>query len=357
MKKKTDTHYLKIHIHDPCSEAWSGMRPEPSGRFCFQCEKIVRDFTQATDDELADFFRSAPGNVCGRFRSDQLSRPLPFRISAANPNVGKWRTAALISGLLLGGGMYGQEVIPPLQTLGTPTSTVTTMSESDNQRQTMPERLGEKLQVGGSVVDESGIPLVGVTVLLVGTNQGTITDIDGQFSLTIPTELKRFALQFSYVGYESETRTFKRQELDRNPELEVQMKVSTDLLGEVVVVAGRVAPMCVTYGSVVVVREEEEVPKPELVETPDPDLGLVVYPNPFVDHISLRFQVAEAGTYQVQLLDLTGHLIEQKDFDCAKGEQRFDPNFAWRPLPNATYLLRIAAPNGATWVKEIVKGR
>lgn len=55
-------------------------------------------------------------------------------------------------------------------------------------------------KVVGKVTDqESGEPLIGVSILLEGTSTGTITDIDGNYVLTIPDE--NATLKFSFIGY------------------------------------------------------------------------------------------------------------------------------------------------------------
>ncbi len=62
------------------------------------------------------------------------------------------------------------------------------------------EKLGENQQrgVSGKVTDSSGLALPGVTVVIKGTTQGTVTDIDGKYDLTnIPADA---VLQFSFVG-------------------------------------------------------------------------------------------------------------------------------------------------------------
>jgi TonB-linked SusC/RagA family outer membrane protein len=55
----------------------------------------------------------------------------------------------------------------------------------------------------GTVKDDKGEPLTGVSVVLKGTTRGTITDIDGNYSLDVPSEASN--LVFSYVGYTSIT--------------------------------------------------------------------------------------------------------------------------------------------------------
>ena len=55
--------------------------------------------------------------------------------------------------------------------------------------------------VSGVITDESGIPIIGATVVVKGTTIGTTTDIDGAFSLNIPEDTE--TLQFSYLGMKS----------------------------------------------------------------------------------------------------------------------------------------------------------
>ena len=52
--------------------------------------------------------------------------------------------------------------------------------------------------IKGEVKDENGQPLIGATVMEDGTNNGVVTDIDGQFSITVKPGKK---LRISYVGY------------------------------------------------------------------------------------------------------------------------------------------------------------
>jgi TonB-dependent receptor len=64
--------------------------------------------------------------------------------------------------------------------------------------------LSAQILVTGSVADEITMEnLVGVTVIIEGTLQGTFTDTDGNFSITVPSEETK--LVFSYVGYLAET--------------------------------------------------------------------------------------------------------------------------------------------------------
>ncbi len=58
-------------------------------------------------------------------------------------------------------------------------------------------------QVSGKVTSaEDGEPVIGASIKVVGTNTGTVTDIDGNFSLNVPAGAK---LEISYIGMNSQT--------------------------------------------------------------------------------------------------------------------------------------------------------
>lgn len=68
---------MKVTIPKPCHENWSTMTPEEKGRFCQVCSKSVRDFTNASDQEIIDDLSQNP-NICANFRLDQLDRNLSY---------------------------------------------------------------------------------------------------------------------------------------------------------------------------------------------------------------------------------------------------------------------------------------
>ena len=81
-------------------------------------------------------------------------------------------------------------------------------------------------KVSGTVLDESGEPLIGVSVLEAGTSNGTVTDIDGKFSLAVKQNAR---LTVSYVGYVSQT-------VAARSGMTITLKEDNALLEEVVVV-------------------------------------------------------------------------------------------------------------------------
>lgn len=57
----------------------------------------------------------------------------------------------------------------------------------------------QESKVSGTVTDENGEPVIGASVVVVESKQGTITDIDGKFLVNVP---KNGHLKVSYIGYE-----------------------------------------------------------------------------------------------------------------------------------------------------------
>ncbi len=84
--------------------------------------------------------------------------------------------------------------------------------------------------VSGKVTDTNGEPLIGATVLLKGTQVGTVTNLDGEFTLDLPSD--RGVLVISYTGYE----TREIEVSPQNSKLDVVLEFASEALSEVVVV-------------------------------------------------------------------------------------------------------------------------
>lgn len=86
-----------------------------------------------------------------------------------------------------------------------------------------------QIPVSGVVVDEKGESLPGVNVQIKGQNKGTVTDIDGKFSLSVPDA--NSILAFSYIGYDK-----KELKASRNQIMKVVLSENAKSLEEVVVI-------------------------------------------------------------------------------------------------------------------------
>ncbi|MCH7411062.1 TonB-dependent receptor [Belliella sp. DSM 111904] len=103
--------------------------------------------------------------------------------------------------------------------------------------------------VSGTVTDEDGEPIPGVNVIEKGTTNGTVTDIDGSYSITVPSSA---ILQFSFVGF----RTIESQ-VNNNTVLNIELAAELEQLSEVVVVGYGEQRKETMTGSVVAIQGSE----------------------------------------------------------------------------------------------------
>lgn len=83
--------------------------------------------------------------------------------------------------------------------------------------------------ITGTVVDADGVPLIGVNILIKGTANGTITDIDGTYSLNV--DQADAVLVFSYTGYKTLEVVVGSQTV-----IDITLKTDAEVLDEVVVI-------------------------------------------------------------------------------------------------------------------------
>ena len=106
----------------------------------------------------------------------------------------------------------------------------------------------------GKVTDAEGQPLAGVTVMVQGTSNGTITSADGSYSLNVS---QGSVVEFSCLGLATETRTFN----GKSP-LHVQMKEDALYLEDVVVVGYGTAKKETLTAAVSAIKGDELLKSP-----------------------------------------------------------------------------------------------
>ncbi len=117
----------------------------------------------------------------------------------------------------------------------------------------------QDINISGTVLDETGAPLPGVTVLKKGTTSGTTTDFDGRYELVASTNS---TLSFSYIGY-------KTQDINVGSRTTVDLTMEPDAqsLDEVVVTALGISREKQTLGYAV-----QEIEGERLTVTPEPNI-------------------------------------------------------------------------------------
>ena len=113
--------------------------------------------------------------------------------------------------------------------------------------------------ITGVVKDNTGEPVIGANVVQKGTTNGTITDVEGRFSLDVP---DKAVLLISYIGY-----TPKEVLVGSQSSLIVELSEDTEALEEVVVIGYGTAKKKDLTGAITQVRAEE------ITKTNSPNLG------------------------------------------------------------------------------------
>lgn len=204
-----------INIKNACHQDWLQMDKTDLGRHCHSCQKEVIDFTQLSTEEILDYFTNKKeGSTCGRFEKSQLRTLNP----PLRSNYLKKKALALFSSLILTAtSIYGQSEEPK--------------THPRIEFLSIPQDSGK---ISGVLVDEEGQPLIAATVVILETSQGTITDLDGKFSLDVSkVNAKHATLETHYVGYESFQ--VKMHDLKENQFRIILPENDEMILGEIIV--------------------------------------------------------------------------------------------------------------------------
>lgn len=181
---------LHITIPKPCHENWQLMTPAEKGKFCSACQKKVFDFTKATDREIIQTY-SADQKLCGRFLNTQLNREL---------TIPKEKKSIWLASLFFG-------MIALVNTKTIAQEKPKTEQTEPNHFLGMPAQIQEtpesEMKIITGVVSDAAGPMPGVAVMIKGTTTGTITGIQGEYSLKAN---EGEILVFSFLGMDEASR-------------------------------------------------------------------------------------------------------------------------------------------------------
>lgn len=112
------------------------------------------------------------------------------------------------------------------------------------------ETMQQTQKVSGTVVDKDNVPIIGATVVVEGTSTGVITDLDGRYTIDMPTGKNK--LQFSYIGYSTLT-----VDVNSRAEVNVTLFEETVNMQEVIVVGYNTVKRGQLTGAVDMVKSEK----------------------------------------------------------------------------------------------------
>lgn len=106
------------------------------------------------------------------------------------------------------------------------------------------------VRISGTVVDELDEPLMGVGIFQVGTSNGTTTDLDGNYSISVPDGAE---LEFSYIGYLSQ----RIRVSSSRGTVNIKLLPDTEMLNETVVVGYGVQKKSDLTGAISSIKSED----------------------------------------------------------------------------------------------------
>ena len=288
------------------------MLPNSNGSYCHSCQKTVIDFTGMSDNDLVAFFKTNDKNVCGRFSHNQLQRNIKEPTKKIH-----WLRYFIhftIPALLISLKSTAQLLRPTLQTEISPTNQKKDLAETKKL---------EKFIATGRIVDESGMPLAGASVIIKGTSTGVSTDKNGEFSIKCLDSLK--TLQVSYVGYAPQLITGK----EKNYPVILKMEQSISL------------------GMVVITKSRKRSAKskkstPVISSTPT---SATIFPNPINPNtnLNIRWKYPTQGNYEIQILNQNGRLFQTASLKIETNTEL--SSLLLNEIPTGVYIVSIKNTN------------
>ncbi|QWX82962.1 carboxypeptidase-like regulatory domain-containing protein [Cellulophaga sp. HaHaR_3_176] len=220
---------IKISVKKPCSEKFSNFSKTEKGGFCASCEKEVVDFTNMPQTEVLKHLCESENGICGKFNTSQLGEFKHYSTPSTMTNYISKGIGAMSFSLLSLCAMNTMEAQEANANIHLQTDLVmgkSSYSNTINQDATY--------QVKGVVIDETNSPLPGVSVVLKGTTDGVVTDIDGKFEFMKPLK-KGDELVFSYIGYQTIKHTVTNNKAD-NLNIAITFNAEQiELMGEIAI--------------------------------------------------------------------------------------------------------------------------
>jgi hypothetical protein len=293
---------LQVSIPKPCHEDWNTMSPKEQGRFCDKCCKTVVDFSDKSPEEVQQILQSRlHEKLCGRFRNDQLRKPVRLVISFSPFTTRMSAVQVFLVALLF--------------TFGTTLFSCTTHQNERVGKITLEIPKIEKLSEGEY------------------RTTGEVMVTPGIITRDIP-KVKKLKHKVK-AGVEARTDTSV-----------VLPEVNVFAEKVPIVSCGHSKGAISTLGGIVIstagvyIETMEADTSDRVAKVPEQN-DLVVYPNPAQENVHVRLNLQNEATVQVELFDMSGKLVRTLISSREINPEETEFEFNISDLPPATYLLRI----------------
>jgi hypothetical protein len=351
---------FQLNIDNPCQEKWESFTPTATGGFCASCRKNVIDFSQISESALVAFFRdrlSSNQNLCGRFKESQLKKNYDIEEWFPTWSVDNNQVQYEIPVAVITKKRYKQAIrLPLIQHM----KVVRNMAAAMLTLLCIEQGVGQTRVVSGQVIDADGKDaLPGVSIMVKGTKRGTVSDINGNYSISASDS---DTLVFSYVGFKQ----VEKKAMDATKNL---LKMDEDVmgLGEVVVSGynteyrgGALGGVGIRGIKVEDVKQKKYASKIAILSNAVQNGELILVPELAAskDSTGNSFERAndekwfrENGFQQitsVQLYDYSGRIFQERFTKLNDGMISVDV----KDLPRGTYIVRAVYKNERSLVEN-----
>ncbi len=199
---KTKVNFSKIQ---QCGQIWDDMSACGKGRLCSKCNETIIDFRGFTDWEIAVVHSNSEEKVCGIY-DDKIFDPNWRQNETLQTN--KKLILAGVFGVLASSSIYSNPISQPIgakivQTANLNNGANVSIQHHQNENHGL-SQVDTLKWIKGKIKDDNGEPLIGGTLVIKGTANGTSTDIDGSYSLDLTNEFidsDSIHIVVSYIGY------------------------------------------------------------------------------------------------------------------------------------------------------------
>jgi len=187
----------------PCDQQWGSMKRVGEKRLCEKCDKHITDFRKMSSHEIAMAHAKSETAVCGLYRPDQSSNASSRTAKRSLMPIASFASLLSLLSPIDGQGQNAEVRTLVEQTQVTQNSKQTEIKDTSVQ----PAAQQDSIIISGKATylsdDGDGEPIPFATIMVKGTEIGTATDFDGNYSLDIsevPDSLTEITLVFNYIG-------------------------------------------------------------------------------------------------------------------------------------------------------------
>lgn len=356
-----------LHIADPCHEDWNKMNATDKGRFCQSCAKQVVDFSLLNDKQILEYFSKQKGNTCGRFRDDQLNRPLDSQEAKAKVSLWKWF-------MTLGFGIwFGNKAVAQTGKVQTKCESKTQPADAQQdvivvggvrsvdqeEEEYVYQPTHTKLHIRGTVVSNTNEPVAGASISLNGKVY-KVSANDGTFSINARVPISRDSVELSFSSIAYETKKLKILSANKKDML-VEMTPKATELKEVVVTGYETyTKKSLTSGPVLMVSETTLTQIVDSIKSFTSNTfniagktSVKTYPNPVPKGHVVNIPVKDGGTYSLQLISNGSRLISSQKITSAEG-QLFQLQISSSLAAGIYYIRLVNEQTGKMWTDKVV---